>query len=175
MGAKHRMTESPERRRSLSGPRARRRMSRFAAVCGVASASTLCATTLALVANAVEPEKTMEHAAVTTQGPPQAPQPVTQEGTLIAVAAHSVTARSAYGYTQTYLLTPNTTVITNGGSQPASATSHFTVNDEVDIVGTIQGGIVLATAVADRDMGHGDGPPMDYVENQAVNVVAGGT
>ncbi len=165
MGAKHRMTELPERRRSPAGPRARRTMSRFAAACVVASAAMLCAATLALVANALEADKTT--ATAPAQAPAQAAQPVTQEGTLIAVSADSVTARSADGYIQTYLLTPDTTVITKGGSQPPTGTSHFTVNDEVDIVGTIQGGSVMATTVADHNMGHGDAPPMDYLEDQA--------
>jgi hypothetical protein len=88
---------------------------------------------------------------------------------LIAVSANSVTARSANGYTQTYLVNSNTAVMADGVSQPATATSHFTVNDEVEIVGTIQGGTALATAVADRDMGHGHGPPMDYVGGQPVS------
>ena len=169
MGAKHRVTELPQRTRSLTGPRARRGMSRSTMICVVASALMLCAATLAvLVVNAAEAEKTTATAAVTSHGPPQAPQPVSQEGTLIAVSADSVTARSANGYVQTYLVTANTTVITKGGNQLATAASHFTVNDEVDIVGTIQGGKALANAVADRDAGHGDGPPMDHVEGQAV-------
>ena len=174
MGVKHRTSKLPERERPLTGSRTRQRMSRSAMVCGVASASMLCAATLAiLVVNAVEPQKAKDTGAVTTHGPQQAPQPVSQEGTLIAVSGDSMTARSANGYTQTYLVTPNTTVITNGGRQPNTATRHFTVNDEVDIVGTIQGGTALATAVADRHMGHGDGPPMDHVEGRPVSAAQG--
>ena len=159
MGAKHRMAEIP-------GQKALRRMTaRSAAVFGVASASLLCAGTLAvLVVNGAEPQTATGAAAATA--PRRAPQPVTQEGTLIAVSADSVTARSANGYTQTYRITPNTAVITNSGSQSAPDALHFTVNDKVDIVGTIQGGRALATAVATRDVGHGDGPPMDYLDGQ---------
>ncbi|WP_241010831.1 hypothetical protein [Mycobacterium camsae] len=92
---------------------------------------------------------------------PPAPsdQQVSQEGTLIAVSAGSVTARSRDGVTRTYLVTPHTAVITRAGSQ-------FTVNDEVAIIGTIQNGTALATAVAHRDLGDGAGPPMDYVAGQ---------
>ncbi len=119
----------------------------------------LCAAPLALVTN-VEPEKP---SVVADQGPAPTAQSVRQEGTVIAVSADSVTARSANGYAQTYQVTPNTSVITKSGSQSATASSHFAVNDHVDIVGTIRGGTALATAVAEHDAGHGDGPPMDLI------------
>jgi len=96
---------------------------------------------------------------------------VSQEGTLIAVSAESVTARSANGYNQTYRVSPNTALITAGfnaeKSQPAAATARFKINDEVEIVGTIQGGTALATAVADRDAGHGGAPPMESQPDEA--------
>jgi hypothetical protein len=167
MGAKHRMTQLPEGRRQPDGRHVHRRTPRSTMVLGIASTSMLCATTLAALAvNIIEPEKTTETATEAIHRSPPAPQPVSQEGTLIAVSADSVTARSANGYTQTYLVTPKTTVFTNDGSQPATVASHFTVNEEVDIVGTIQGGTALATAVADRELGQGNGPPMDYVAAQ---------
>ncbi|MDT5174961.1 MAG: hypothetical protein QOG37_2212 [Mycobacterium sp.] len=96
--------------------------------------------------------------------PPQATKPVSQEGTLVAVSAGSLTARSANGYTQTYVVTSDTLAITNGGSQPIGAAPRFAVNDEVNIVGTMQNGTALVTAVAHRDQGHGDARPMDYVD-----------
>ncbi|HTX97370.1 MAG TPA: hypothetical protein VME67_22545 [Mycobacterium sp.] len=87
-----------------------------------------------LVANAPHHEKRTIEA---TPGPPPVSPPVRQQGRLIAVSPKSVTARSANGYTQTYLVTPNTTVIIrSGGNQFATAAAHFTVNDEVEIVGT---------------------------------------
>jgi hypothetical protein len=122
----------------------------------------------ALVSNVVEHNEYKKPTVVVSQSPPPVSQPVRQEGTLIAVAANSVTARSANGYIQTYLLTPNTTVISHGGSQLVTATSYFTVNDQVDIIGTIQNGKALATAVADRDMANGNGTPMDYVTTQPI-------
>jgi len=159
MGAKHRMTDLPQRRTRIA-PGARRGASLWTTIVDVTSVSVLCAASLAaLVVSAVASE--------TPSG--TTPQPVSQEGTLIAVSAESVTARSANGYTQTYLVSPNTTLITDGfnaeKSQLDAATSYFKVNDEVEIVGTIQGGTALATAVADRDAGHGGGPPMDRVES----------
>lgn len=165
MGAKHRMTATLEQR-PRAGSTARRRPG-VATICDVASASTLCAAACAvLVLNVPHSEKrTIE----VSQEPPAAAQPVRQVGTVIAVTAGSVTARSANGYTQTYLVTPNTTLIGRGG-QFAAAATHFTLNDSVEIVGTIQNGTVLATAVADRNAGRGDGPPMDYLDGQIVPV-----
>jgi hypothetical protein len=108
-------------------------------------------------------------------GPPPVPQPLRQEGTVIAVSADSVTARSANGFTQTYRVTPNTTVISRDGRHSATAAAHFTVNDQVDIVGTIEGGTALATAVADHGVTNGDGSPMDSIAAQPVNGTPGGT
>jgi hypothetical protein len=165
MGAKHRMPDLPERRRMAS--RARRSTSSVTTLVDVACVSVLCAASLAaLVVSALASETPSSTADVTVHGQLRTPQSVSQEGTLIAVSAESVTARSANGYTQTYGVSPGTTLITVGGGQHAPATAHFKINDEVEIVGTIQGGTALATAVADRDAGHGGGPPMDQVESQ---------
>ncbi|MEM6108209.1 hypothetical protein AAHS21_18510 [Mycobacterium sp. 050272] len=120
---------------------------------------------MGFAALAVDTEKPMAPAHVTS-ATPSASVPVSQEGVLIAVSADSITARSASGYTQTYLLTPDTTVITGNGSKPLTVASHFTVNDAVDIVGTVQGGRALVTSLAHRSVGHGDGPPMDSVAGQ---------
>lgn len=166
MSARHRMTESPQQRRLSIGRSTRRRASGVAAACDVVSASMLCAACVtALVLNTAHSEKRTVEA---SQEPPAVAQPVSQEGTVVAVTADSVTARSANGYTQTYRVTPNTTVIAHGASQRAVGASHFTLNDRVDIVGTIEGGTALATTVADRDQGHGDGPPMDSFDGQVI-------
>ncbi|OBG48513.1 hypothetical protein A5704_07745 [Mycobacterium sp. E735] len=164
VSAKHRMSATAQQRPPAD--RTPRRRSGIAAVCDVLSASMLCAAACAaLVLNAPHGEKRMIEA---SQEPPSAAsRPVRQEGTVVAVSAGSVTARSADGYTQTYLVTPNTTLIGRGG-QPAAAASHFTVNDHVVIVGTIQDGTAMATAVADHGAGHGDGPPMDYLDGQVI-------
>jgi hypothetical protein len=167
VGAKHRIRKcSGQHRRSSADRAGRRRAYGVATVCDVMSGSLLCTACLsALVLNGVQPEK---RTVAATQGPPPASQPVRQEGTVIAATADSVTARSANGYTQTYLVTPNTTVITHGGSQSATGATHFTVNDRVIVVGTIQGGRALATTVADREAGNGNGLPMDFSEGQAI-------
>lgn len=155
MGAKHRMTE--------------RKKWGVAAVCEIVTGAVVCAASLtALVTNAAEPEKPTVEA---TLGPAPVSQPVRQEGTVIAVSADSVTARSADGYTQTYLVTPNTTFITIGG-RSAIAASHFAINDDVDIIGTIRNGTALATAVAARDMTNGNGSPMDHAVAQPVSAAS---
>jgi hypothetical protein len=138
--------------------------------CEIVSASLLCAASLTALFAYVEPERPTVEA---TLGPPPASQPLRQEGTVIAVSADSVTARSANGYTQTYRVTPKTALISRHGSQPASAASRFTINDQVDIVGTIQDGTALATAVADRGAFDGDGAPMDYIAAQPVSAPPG--
>lgn len=165
MGAKHRLTEPSEQR-----PSARRKLARrawgVATVCDILTGAVVCAASLtALVTNAAEPEKPTVEA---TLGSAPVSQPVRQEGTVIAVSADSVTARSADGYTQTYLVTPNTAFITSG-QRSASAASRFAINDHVAIIGTIRNGTALATAVADRDVINGSGSPMDQVVAQPVS------
>jgi hypothetical protein len=131
---------------------------------GVFSASLLAvAVFAAILAGSLVDTATSEGVAEAAV-PPQATKPVSQEGTLIAVSAGSMTARSANGYTQTYVVTSDTLAITNGGSEPFGVAPRFAVNDEVNIVGTMRNGTVLVTAVAHRDLGHGDARPMDFVD-----------
>lgn len=132
-------------------------------VWAAAPLSVLCAASFAaLTLSGTDAERPTTSDHVTAATPPaSAPQPVSQEGVLIAVTPNSVTARSASGYTQTYVITPDTTMIAHSGSQPVTGTSHFTVNDTVSIVGTIQGGKTFATSLANRNLSHGAGLPMD--------------
>jgi hypothetical protein len=58
-------------------------------------------------------------------------------------------------------VTPSTTAITASG-QNASPAASFAVNDEVTVIGTRQGGTVVATAVADQSAVGPQGRPMDY-------------
>ncbi|OBK27263.1 hypothetical protein A5635_11915 [Mycobacterium asiaticum] len=95
---------------------------------------------------------------------PPAESHFSQEGTLVAVSAESLTARSADGYVQTYVVTPDTLAITKGGSAPIGNAPAFSVNDEVAIVGTIQNGTPMVTAVAHRGMAQGDARPMDFLD-----------
>jgi hypothetical protein len=144
-----------------------------ATVCDVISASVLCTAIMTgLVFNLIGHDE-HKKPTVVAQAPPPVSGPVRQEGTLIAVSADSVTARSANGYTQTYLLTPNTTVISHGRGQPVTATSRFAINEQVDIIGTVEGGRALATAVAYSDMPNGTGSPMDHVATQAISGAPG--
>jgi hypothetical protein len=91
------------------------------------------------------------------------PEQISQQGTLVAVSADSVTARSSNGFARTYLVNANTTAITDTGSRIGSASSAFAVNDEVSIFAVVQGGTAIATAVAHRELAHLGGPPMDTV------------
>ncbi|GLE53645.1 hypothetical protein [Mycobacterium montefiorense] len=148
MRAKHRLAGSRSQRRSL--------------VYGAAPISILCAASFAAWVIDTEKPTAPEH--VTSAIPAAAaPQPVSQEGILIAVSADSVTAISASGYIQTYFLTPDTTVVTGGSSHPVTATSYFMVNDAVDIVGTVHDGRTFATSLTNHNLGHGEGPPMDTI------------
>lgn len=134
-------------------------------MCAAAPLSLLCAagfTAWTITGLPVEKFSASDHATAATPSV-SAAHPVSQEGVLIAVTHNSVTARSAGGFTRTYLLTPDTTVITHSGSQHVTATSPFTINEAVDIVGTVQGGKAFATSLASHNLGHGDGPPMDSV------------
>ena len=80
-----------------------------------------------------------------------APQPVTQQGTVIAVTPDSFTAQSPDGNTQTYAITPNTNAVT-----------PFAVDDEVTVVATRSGTDVVANAVAEQSTVGPQGRPMDY-------------
>lgn len=166
VSAKHRMPELSEQRPTSTDHGRRRALSGAAKVCDVISASLLGAACLAaLVLNGGQHEKRSVAASLE---PPAISQPVGQEGTVVAVSANSVTMRGTDGHIQTYHFTPNTTVVTHGARQPITTAPHFTVNDKVIVVGTIEGGRALATAVACRGAGHGEAPPMDYLDGQAV-------
>jgi hypothetical protein len=98
-----------------------------------------------------------------TPDPVQAPQPVSQQGTLVAVSPDSLTARSSDGFARTYQINAETTAITDRGSRIGSAGSAFVVNDEVSILAVIRDGKAIATTVAGRAVSDLSGPPMDSV------------
>jgi type IV secretory pathway protease TraF len=101
-----------------------------------------------------------------TPGAAPASQPVSQQGTLVAVTPDSLTARSSDGFARTYLIDAQTTALTDAGSRIGSAASAFVVNDEVSILAVIRDGQAIATTVADRSVSNLDGPPMDDVAAQ---------
>ena len=104
-----------------------------------------------------------------SQGAPgavTASQPVSQQGTLVAVTSDSLTARSSDGFARTYQINAQTTAITDGGSRIGSAGSAFVVNDEVSILAVIRDGKAIATTVAGRAESDLNGPPMDDVAAQ---------
>jgi hypothetical protein len=142
----------------MSG-RHRAKASRSNLVIGSIAASVGVSSVLAAaIVELVSPEAST--AATSTPPAAQPQQPLTQQGRLIAVTPESLTTQSADGSINTYAVTPSTTAITGTG-QSASPAS-FTVNDEVMVVGTRQGGTVVATAVADKSAVGPQGRPMDY-------------
>jgi hypothetical protein len=145
----------------MSG-RHRARTSRSNLVIGSIAASVGVSSVLAAaIVEFVSPD---DSTAAATAPAPQVSQPqqqLSQQGRLIAVSPESLTTQSADGMVQTFAVTPNTTAITGDG-QAASPAASFNVNDEVMVVGTRQGGAVIATAVADKSVTGGQGQPMDY-------------
>lgn len=89
--------------------------------------------------------------------------PVTQNGTVVAVTADSVTTRGDNGAIQTYRVTPDTTAVTVDRQQANSLAGSFAVDDRVSVFATYQAGQPIATAVADQAAVGPDGPPMDYL------------
>ena len=143
----------------MSG-RHRARASRSNLVIGSIAASVGVSSVLAAaIVELVSPEAST--AATSTPAAAQPQQPLTVQGRLIAVTPESLTTQSADGSINTYAVTPSTTAITGTG-QSASPAASFTVNDEVMVVGTRQGGTVVATAVADKSAVGPQGRPMDY-------------
>src|SRR5882757_10591736 len=95
------------------------------------------------------------------QGTPDAapaPQPVSQQGTLVAVSPDSLTARSSDGFARTYQINAETTALTAEGSRIGSAGSAFGVSDEVAILAVIRDGKAVATTVAGRAVADLRGP-----------------
>jgi len=144
----------------MSG-RHRTRSSRSNVVIGSIAASVGVSSVLAA---AIVELVTPDAPAAATQPAPQAAQeqPLTQQGRLIAVTPDSLTTQSANGLTQTYTITPTTTAITDAGGQTTSAAAAFAVNDEVTVVGTRRGDMVVATAVAHQSATGPAGRPMDF-------------
>lgn len=155
MSGKHRSPEPMTPRRTTQWPVVVGGSLSFA----VASAGVLAGA----IVHFSSPESSPESAAA-----PEAPQaassaPVTQNGTVIAVTADSVTTRSDDGLIQTYRITPDTYAVTADRQQPAGPAASFAVDDRVSVFATVQAGQPVATAVADQAAVGPDGPPMDYI------------
>ncbi|MBX7448750.1 hypothetical protein GR927_12195 [Mycolicibacterium sp. 3033] len=81
---------------------------------------------------------------------------VRRVGQVTAVSPHSLTTVDGDGRTTTFAITPDTTRILSPGSAAVRPTQH------VVVLGTVRDGVLVATAIADRDSANGGGPPMDY-------------
>ena len=130
-------------------------------------AAVLFAVAFAAIASAAVVQMT-NHDATASRQVEQAPpvavqQPLSQEGRIIAVTPDSVTAQSADGFARTYTINAETNAITVNGSTIGGAATTFTINDEVAIVGVVQDGNAIATAVADKQVTGLNGPPMDAI------------
>lgn len=98
-----------------------------------------------------------------------APAPALRDGTVqlvgqvVAISPASITTRSTDGTTTTFAITPATTRInTDGGANPVTGES-FSVNQTVTVLGVVNNGTPVATALADGNAPAGSGPPMDGV------------
>ena len=91
-----------------------------------------------------------------------APTPVQQVGRIVAVTEDSVTTRAHDGTVMTFLITPNTNKIGTPATGNSSAATQFVPDQLVTVVGKIQNGTTVATALADDAATGPDGPPMDY-------------
>ncbi|MDZ4270209.1 MAG: hypothetical protein U1D00_31785 [Mycobacterium sp.] len=91
-----------------------------------------------------------------------APTPVQQVGRIVAVTEDSVTTRAHDGTVTTFVITPNTNKIGVNENGTGSATTQFVPDQLVTVVGKIQNGTTVATALADDSAVGPDGPPMDY-------------
>lgn len=99
---------------------------------------------------------------------PAAPTPaqsssatVQMVGQVVAVSPESITTRSTDGTTTTFLITPATTQYTSDGGTNSVPGTTFSVNETVTVMGVVDNGTTVATALADQNTG--GGPPMDAV------------
>lgn len=81
-----------------------------------------------------------------------APQQIQRVGQVIAVTKDSLTTSTADGQTTTFRITADTNQI----GPPKTVKRH------VVVLGVVHDGVVVATAIADRDAVGPQGPPMDY-------------
>lgn len=80
-----------------------------------------------------------------------APQHFERVGQVTATSPHSLTTVNAQGESTTFRITPDTTRI-----------GQSVANGTVVVVGIVQNGVPVATAIADTASIGPDGPPMDY-------------
>ena len=145
------------------GGRHRAKSSRSNLVVGSIAASVGVSSVLAAAIVELVASEPSTVATPTAPAAVQPQQPLSQQGRVIAVTPDSLTTQSADGSINTYAITPSTTAITETGqSQNVSPVASFTVNDEVMVVGTREGGTAVATAVADKSAVGPQGRPMDY-------------
>jgi hypothetical protein len=99
---------------------------------------------------------------------PAAPTPaqsssatVQMVGQVVAVSPESITTRGTDGTTTTFQITPSTTQYNSDGKANSVTGTAFSVNETVAVMGVVDNGRTVATALADQNTG--GGPPMDAV------------
>jgi hypothetical protein len=102
----------------------------------------------------------------TIQTPPAAAavpvQDIQRAGQVTDVSATSLTTTAADGRVTTFRITPNTAAITQPGTSTPFAVTSFAPAQYVVVVGIVQDGVPVATAIADPAAAGPAGPPMDY-------------
>jgi hypothetical protein len=93
----------------------------------------------------------------------QQDRPVQTVGQVVAISPESITTRGGDGTTTTFVITPATTGIGADGSTNPIATAGFSVSDTVTVVGLVDNGTTVATALAEQNSAAGNAPPMDAV------------
>jgi hypothetical protein len=94
--------------------------------------------------------------------PPQSSSATVQMvGQVVAVTPESITTRGTDGTTTTFQITPATAQYNSDGGTNSVTGTAFSVNETVSVMGVVDNGKTVATALADQNTG--DGPPMDAV------------
>jgi len=104
----------------------------------------------------------LDAAAPATPTPAQSSSATVQMvGQVVAVSPESITTRSTDGTTTTFQITPSTTQYDSDGGPNSGTGTAFSVNETVTVMGVVDNGKTVATALADQNTG--GGPPMDAV------------
>jgi hypothetical protein len=93
--------------------------------------------------------------------PASGEQTVQLVGQVVAVTPQSITTKNTDGTTTTFQITPATAQYSSDGTPNSLEAPAFTVNETVSVMGVVNNGTPVATALADQNTG--GGPPMDTV------------
>ena len=80
-------------------------------------------------------------------------------GQVVAVSPQSITTRNTDGTITTFQITPATAQYNSDGNPNSLAGPAFSINETVTVMGVVNDGTPVATALSDQNTG--GGPPMD--------------